>query len=80
MIGSVIVSGWMGANMDSLLGATVQTLYSCKVCGREVESSNHCNQSAVRIRGLRWMDNDAVNMISSLLGGLFCAAGAYFLG
>lgn len=80
MIGLVILSGWMGANVDSLLGATVQTLYSCRVCGREVESSRHCSQSAVRIRGLRWMDNDAVNMISSLLGGLFCASVAYFLG
>lgn len=69
-VAATMAAGWIGANADSLLGATVQALYRCPVCGEQVEGRNHCQAAASLIRGWRWMDNDAVNVTSSLCGGL----------
>ncbi|MNI53419.1 hypothetical protein D3C73_1082470 [compost metagenome] len=64
-----LAGGLVGAFADSLLGATVQRMNRCTVCGREVEATRHCGQPTVYARGWRRMDNDAVNAVSSLLGG-----------
>ncbi|MBY9082504.1 DUF92 domain-containing protein [Paenibacillus sp. HN-1] len=64
-----LVGGLVGAFADSLLGATVQKMNRCTVCGREVENSVHCGKPTVHARGWRWMSNDAVNALSSLAGG-----------
>ncbi|WP_310832623.1 DUF92 domain-containing protein [Paenibacillus pedocola] len=64
-----LIGGLAGAFADSILGATVQRMNRCSVCGREVEASRHCGQPTVYARGWRWMDNDAVNAISSIIGG-----------
>lgn len=64
-----MAAGWLGANADSYLGATLQAVYRCKVCGREVESVTHCGRPTARLRGSRFFDNDAVNMLSSVIGG-----------
>jgi uncharacterized protein (TIGR00297 family) len=66
--------GMLGSLFDSLLGAVWQVMYRCDVCGKEVEKNRHCKEQAIRIRGVSWMTNDAVNMISSLLGGAVCAS------
>lgn len=65
-----LLGGLVGAFADSVLGATVQRMNRCTVCGREVEASRHCGQPTVHARGWRWMNNDAVNAASSILGGL----------
>ncbi|MUG65575.1 MULTISPECIES: DUF92 domain-containing protein [Paenibacillus] len=64
-----LAGGLVGAFTDSYLGATVQLMYRCQVCRKEVEVPNHCGAATVRARGWSAMNNDAVNMISSLLGG-----------
>jgi uncharacterized protein (TIGR00297 family) len=64
-----LIGGLAGAFADSILGATVQRMNRCTVCGRDVEASRHCGQPTVFSRGWRWMDNDAVNAISSIIGG-----------
>ncbi|WP_018885939.1 DUF92 domain-containing protein [Paenibacillus massiliensis] len=63
------VAGIGGAFTDSYLGATVQLMHRCKVCGREVEVEMHCGQETLAVRGWGWMSNDAVNLISSIVGG-----------
>ncbi|OBZ15118.1 hypothetical protein A8L34_13015 [Bacillus sp. FJAT-27264] len=65
-----LLGGLAGAFADSFLGATVQQMNRCTVCGREVESPQHCGVPAVHARGWRWMTNDAVNAISSAVGGI----------
>jgi uncharacterized protein (TIGR00297 family) len=64
-----IVAGFLGAMTDSILGATVQHMRRCSKCGKEVEHTYHCSVPAVHIRGWSWMNNDAVNVISSSVGG-----------
>ena len=64
-----LVGGLAGAFSDSLLGATVQNMYRCGVCGRSVEVPLHCGQPTVRAGGWNWVTNDAVNLISSVIGG-----------
>lgn len=59
------VSGTLGAFADSLLGAAWQNMNRCVKCGKETETSIHCQEITVYFRGLRWMNNDAVNMLSS---------------
>ncbi|WP_211747686.1 DUF92 domain-containing protein [Paenibacillus sp. Marseille-Q4541] len=64
-----LVSGFAGAYLDSLFGATVQRMYRCPVCGKEVEVKEHCGVRTTQSRGLSWMSNDLVNLLSSLFGG-----------
>lgn len=65
-----MIGGAAGAFADSFLGATVQLMKHCTICGREVEVDHHCGHQTVYLRGWSWMNNDAVNLISSLIGGL----------
>ncbi|AOZ93962.1 DUF92 domain-containing protein [Paenibacillus crassostreae] len=64
------VSGLVGAFTDSILGATVQVMYVCPVCDKEVEVLSHCEQTTKQCRGWIWMTNDAVNMWSSIVGAV----------
>jgi uncharacterized protein (TIGR00297 family) len=65
------VSGLGGAFFDSLLGATVQRVYYCEVCGKETERVMHpCGSRSRPLRGWRWLDNDLVNLLSSGVGSL----------
>ncbi|OAB32883.1 DUF92 domain-containing protein [Paenibacillus glacialis] len=73
-----LVAGLVGAFTDSLLGASIQVMYKCPVCGKEVEVVHHCDQPTVQIRGWLRMNNDAVNMWSSVVGGVVaCVIGIY---
>ncbi|WP_181592546.1 DUF92 domain-containing protein [Paenibacillus sp. YN15] len=69
VIPAAMIAGWIASNADSLLGASLQALYRCPACGLEVEGRRHCSRNTVLIRGWRWMNNDAVNLISSAVGG-----------
>lgn len=76
---AAMAAGWLASNVDSLLGASVQSLYRCPECGLEVEGSTHCSRRTVLVRGWRWMNNDAVNIISSAAGGGFMVLFVYLL-
>jgi uncharacterized protein (TIGR00297 family) len=71
----VAVAGVAGAVTDSLLGATLQSRRWCEVCSHETERMTHeCGASTVQMRGLEWLDNDVVNFLSTVAGGLLAAA------
>jgi len=74
------VSGLAGAVIDSVLGATVQTIYLCDVCGSETERTVHkCGRATRRIRGWRWLNNDRVNFLASLAGAALAGAFAILI-
>jgi len=65
------VSGGAGSLIDSLMGATVQQIYYCDTCQKETERKVHrCGTTTRPLRGWSWLNNDLVNLISSLGGGL----------
>lgn len=62
----VLIAGFLGNVIDTLMGAFVQATYKCKVCSTLTEKKVHCNQSALLIRGISVMNNDVVNFLSCL--------------
>jgi uncharacterized protein (TIGR00297 family) len=63
----ISLAGLAGATFDSLLGATVQAIYFDPVKQKETE---RVIPGAEPLRGLAWMNNDAVNFVSSIFGAL----------
>lgn len=68
----VALVGLLGSFVDSALGATVQAIYYCPKCKKETERhpEHYCGTSTTLYRGWRWLDNDRVNFLSSLLAAL----------
>lgn len=66
----VSVIGFLGMLFDSFLGGTVQAKYRCAVCRSAVEVPEHCAKPAARISGLSVLDNDGVNFLATLAGGM----------
>ncbi len=65
---SGLIGGLSGSIFDSILGATIQADYLCQVCNKKVEKPLHCGQKAFLNTGLRFMDNNAVNFLSTVFG------------
>lgn len=75
-----VVGGLAGSLFDSLLGATLQGIYYCDHCAKETESPiHHCGRPAQPLRGWAWLNNDLVNFLASLVGGLAAASLAWIL-
>jgi uncharacterized protein (TIGR00297 family) len=72
LIPAAVVGGVAGAYFDSLLGATVQAIYYCPACDKETERHpiHLCGTETQYKRGWRWLNNDLVNFVSSLVGAL----------
>jgi uncharacterized protein (TIGR00297 family) len=69
------VSGVIGSFFDSLLGATVQSIYFCPHCQKETERHPRhlCGNPTIPRRGWRWLNNDWVNFWAACVGAA-CAA------
>ena len=65
-----LLVGFLGCNFDSLLGATVQATYKCQVCGTITEKKTHCEQPAKFHKGIKFIDNNVVNFLSTIVGTL----------
>jgi len=67
----VVIAGIVGTTVDSLAGATIQHRRWCDTCGRMTEMHVHtCGTRTRHLRGVTWIENDAVNLISTLSGAM----------
>jgi uncharacterized protein (TIGR00297 family) len=66
----VSMAGLSGSLLDSVQGATVQAIYDCPHCDMETERYplHSCGRKTVLKRGFSWLNNDLVNLISSMFG------------
>ena len=62
----ITLAAVLGAFFDSLLGSLAQVKYKCSVCGSVVEREQHCGEPAVRYSGIPFVNNDLVNLVSTL--------------
>jgi uncharacterized protein (TIGR00297 family) len=71
------IVGFFGAALDSVLGATLQGMWHCPQCDETCESRVHrCGARTSLVRGLRAIDNDAVNFIANVAGAIAGGIGA----
>ena len=72
---ALIITGaaFLGGVFDSLLGSLVQAKYKCRICGKLTEKTLHCGEPTEHARGLSFIDNDAVNMLSGIFAAAFAA-------
>lgn len=69
------LGGLTGSFFDSLLGASYQRIYWCDECEQETERPVHtCGNRSQPLRGWQWLDNDAVNFLSSVVGSVITAS------
>ena len=62
----VAVVGFLGCMFDSMLGSHFQVRYRCTCCGKVTERNKHCGIACVKEKGIAWMSNDGVNLLSNV--------------
>lgn len=61
----ILIAGFAGSLLDSVLGATVQGRWWCPSCEADTESAvHHCGGQAQPRHGVSLIDNDVVNAVS----------------
>jgi uncharacterized protein (TIGR00297 family) len=70
MVAIAAISGFIGSLIDSAIGATIQGIYKCKVCGMISENKFHCGENGHLMKGIGIINNHMVNFLSSLFGGI----------
>ncbi|HOJ37122.1 MAG TPA: DUF92 domain-containing protein [Ignavibacteriales bacterium] len=63
----IILLGFLGSIIDSILGYTLQRQNQCTSCGKITESLLHCGIPTNYHKGIKWLNNDSVNFISNFV-------------
>jgi len=66
----IALAAFLGGVFDSFLGSVLQVKYKCKVCGVIVEKETHCDTPTEKYRGVRFINNDAVNFAGTFFAAL----------
>jgi uncharacterized protein (TIGR00297 family) len=66
----IVIAGFFGNIIDSIIGAAFQSQYKCTVCSRLTERKIHCGSKTELLKGIGWINNDAVNLGAGISGGI----------
>lgn len=69
----ISLSAFLGMLFDSLLGSLLQVKYKCPVCGEITEKRTHCDTDTVHNSGLKCVNNNVVNLLSTLFSASLAA-------
>ncbi len=64
-----LFGGIAGAVVDSLIGAAVQRKGYCIICLKPTEALKHCGEKTVTTNGSPLIENNIVNVLSTMAGG-----------
>lgn len=67
---AIIIGGYGGNLIDSIMGGTIQRIGKCTECGDITENSTHHNKKVTIIRGNKNINNDVVNLIATIFGAM----------
>lgn len=71
LVAAGVLGGLVGSLFDSFLGATIQAIYYSEGRAKETEKPVDPDGTVNRLlRGQRWLNNDWVNFISSVVGAV----------
>jgi uncharacterized protein (TIGR00297 family) len=69
----IVISGFLGMILDSILGGTLQAMYYCPKCNKTTEALTHqlCGGTTTNYeKGIKWINNDVVNITAGLFSSL----------
>lgn len=66
----IVLSGFLGSIIDSILGAIIQVKYQCQKCKEIVETKVHCQKTTIFYKGIKVIDNNMVNFLTNLIAFL----------
>jgi uncharacterized protein (TIGR00297 family) len=75
-----ILTGFIGCNLDSLIGAVAQNRFVCEICGAITDREFHCSYETKYVGGFKRFTNVHVNLGSSTMGatlGIVLGAGLF---
>ena len=67
---TILLVAFVGTGIDSVLGSGIQVLYRCPVCESSTEKREHCETETQYVKGIPFINNSAVNFLSSLFSSL----------
>jgi len=70
LYGAAVAIGFLAMIVDSVLGSTMQARFRCPRCNEGTERRLHrCGRRTEWEGGRRWLDNSAVNLVTTTLAG-----------
>ena len=69
-----VIGGVVGAVADSVVGAAVQRKGYCVVCLKPTEALKHCGEKTRTTRGSPYVENNVVNVLSTVVGAAAATA------
>ncbi len=69
-----LAGGFVGALVDSLIGATLQRRGVCVVCKKQTEALRHCGERTRATGGVAFLENNLVNVLATVVGAVTSVA------
>ncbi|MCE7735227.1 MAG: DUF92 domain-containing protein [Candidatus Heimdallarchaeota archaeon] len=78
----ISIGGTMGSLIDTVLGASYQSVYQCPQCDKITEKRKHKHSEPVptnHVSGYKWLNNDMVNFLSGFISSLLVTSIYFFM-